>query len=100
MIQYKYRARDESGMLYESIISADSEAVAKSMLSERGLWILNIEILKIKRVTILDFELDNLLSFLNTVKLRDLVVFCRQFSALVNAGVPDYEIIVNPCRSV
>ena len=87
MAQYLYKVRDENGSSYENIIIADSESMARSLLSEKGLWVINLEIVKTKSITILDFELDGLLSFLNKVGLRDLVIFCRQFSALVNSGV-------------
>ena len=87
MAQYLYKARDEQGLSYENVIIADSESMVRSLLSEKGLWIINLEIVKVKSTTLLDFKLESILAIFSKVTLRDLVIFCRQFSALVNSGV-------------
>ncbi len=87
MPQYKYKARDEKGKPVENIIIADDEVAARTLLAEKGLWIINIHDASERKKGILDIQLDGIFGFLNAVRLRDLVVFCRQFAALVNSGV-------------
>lgn len=87
MIQFKYKARNEKGSLYESVIVAESLELAQSQLFEKGLWVIEIEENQKAKKTLLDFELDGLFSDFIGVGLKDLVIFCRQFAALVNAGV-------------
>jgi type IV pilus assembly protein PilC len=87
MPQFKYKARDEKGRQIENIIIADDEVAARGLLSEKGLWVINIYDARERKKGIFDIELDGIFGFLNSVRLRDLVVFCRQFSALVNSGV-------------
>lgn len=87
MAQFKFKARDMQGILQEGIINADNEALVKHQLIEKGLWVIDINILRPNSKSMLNFELDNFLPFLNSVGLRDLVIFCRQFSVLVNSGV-------------
>ena len=87
MTQFKYRARDENGTLFENVIVADTETIARGLLAEKDLWILDIFSQKEKKNTFLDFELDGILQSFSSVSLRDMVIFCRQFSALVNSGV-------------
>lgn len=87
MPQFKYKARDAQGRLVEAVIIGENEQLIKTQLSEKGLWLVSISTVKEKSSSILDFELDNILGFLNGVGLRDMVVFCRQFSVLVNSGI-------------
>lgn len=87
MPQFKYRARDDNGGLVENIIYAENEQIIRSQLLDKGLWIVDVSEIKDKAKNILDFELDGVLGFLGGVGLRDLVIFCRQFSVLVNSGV-------------
>lgn len=88
MIQYSYRARDRQGTLYENIIIAESEDVAIKQLTEKGLWVIEIKKGTLKSKNPFDINLDGLFAGLTTVGLKDLVVFCRQFSALVSSGIP------------
>lgn len=87
MSQYKYKARDAKGALVKGSMAADSEQLAIAQLSEKSLWIVEIFEDQNKSKSILDFELDSIFSFFGGVGLKDLVVFCRQFSVLVNSGV-------------
>jgi len=88
MIQYAYKARDKRGNLLENVILAESEDSALKQLYEKELWVLKIKKAKDKEGSILDINLDGLLSRLMGVGLQDIVVFCRQFAALVNSGIP------------
>jgi len=87
MPKFKYKARDQQGNLHENYIISDSVNLAKSQLAEKGLWILEFSETEEKKKSILDIELDGILSNLMPVGLKDLVIFCRQFSSLVNSGV-------------
>jgi len=87
MVQYNYKARDAQGALVQNFINAESLKNAREQLLEKGYWILEINEVINKKKTALDFELDGVFSEIMGVGLKDLVVFCRQFSALVNSGV-------------
>ncbi|MFH0703109.1 MAG: type II secretion system F family protein [bacterium] len=86
MAQFKYKARDGEGILHENIIIADNESIASAKLSEKGLWVVEISSAE-KSKNPLDIDLDGILGNIFGVGLKDLVIFCRQFSALVNSGV-------------
>jgi type IV pilus assembly protein PilC len=87
MIQYHYKARDEQGTLHQNIITAESFEAAHAQLSEKGLWVIELGKYNKLKKSLLDFELDGFIAELSGVGLKDLVIFCRQFSALINAGV-------------
>ncbi len=88
MIQYAYKARDKQGNLHENIIISESEEAALKQLYDKGLWVIRIRKGKSAGGSVLDIDLDEVLSKLTGVGLKDIVVFCRQFAALVNSGIP------------
>lgn len=87
MVQFQYKARDEQGRLHQNIITAESYEAARSQLSEKGLWIVELEKSDEEKKSLLDIELDGFFAEIAGIGLKDLVIFCRQFAALVNAGV-------------
>ncbi|OGI18611.1 MAG: pilus assembly protein PilC [Candidatus Melainabacteria bacterium RIFOXYA12_FULL_32_12] len=87
MPQFQYKARDGQGTLHKNTIISENETLARNQLAEKGLWVIEISNADVKTKNFLDFELDGLLAGLTGVGLKDLVVFCRQFSVLVNSGV-------------
>lgn len=87
MIQYTYKARDNQGKLYENVMIAESEDSVHNQLSEKGLWIIELKKTKSSNKSILNMELDGIFAEIMGVGLKDIVVFCRQFSTLVNSGV-------------
>jgi len=87
MVQYNYKARDAQGVLVQNFINAESLQNAQEQLFEKGYWVLEIKEIINQKKSALDFELDGMISEIMGVGLKDLVIFCRQFSALVNAGV-------------
>ena len=87
MIQYSYKARDKQGNLYENAITAESEDIALKQLYEKGLWVIQIKKGSSGEKSFLNFELDGVIAEMQGVGLKDLVVFCRQFAALVNSGI-------------
>ena len=87
MIQYSYKARDKNGNLLENVLNAENEDAARNHLIEKGLWIVEIKKNKDSNKSWTDINLDGIFSQMSSVGLRDLVVFCRQFSALVDSGI-------------
>ena len=78
MAKYDYRAIDANGKVKKGTIEANSEETAKSKLRAEGLNITDFGDSK-------DIEL----SFgKKKVKNKDLSVFCKQFAAVLRAGVP------------
>jgi len=87
MVQFLYKARDEQGSLHQNVVTAESIDLARTQLSEKGLWVIEIEESKKHKKALLDIELDGFFAEITGVGLKDLVIFCRQFSTLINAGV-------------
>jgi len=87
MAQFLYKARDEQGSMHQNVVIAESIDLARTQLSEKGLWVIEIEESKKHKKALLDIELDGFFAELMGVGLKDLVIFCRQFSTLINAGV-------------
>ncbi|MCA9348585.1 type II secretion system F family protein [Candidatus Saccharibacteria bacterium] len=88
MITFKYEARDpKTGNKITSTIQADSEQAAGKLLITQGLAPINIEPIK---------EKGGVLNRGNKVKSKDRIVFARELSTLINAGLP----LVQSLRSV
>lgn len=81
MPYYRYKAVDANNKIMAAMIQAASADLASEMLADQGLTILS---LKEEKTSF--FE--NSLGFLNRVKTRDLVFFCRQLSVIVSATIP------------
>ncbi|OGY47414.1 MAG: hypothetical protein A3J65_00075 [Candidatus Buchananbacteria bacterium RIFCSPHIGHO2_02_FULL_45_11b] len=81
MPYFRYKVADKNNQIVEAMIQAASLEVAGETLSDQGLTILS---LKEEKISFLESSLD----FLNRVKTRDLVFFCRQLSVIVSANVP------------
>lgn len=80
MLTYKYKAKDKSGQKVSGEVQADSEGSAAKLIKEQGQTPLEIE-----PVT----SSDGLLSkFKDRIKTSDKVLFSRQLSTLINAGLP------------
>jgi type IV pilus assembly protein PilC len=82
MLNYNYRARNTAtGELVKGTIQADSEGAAAKLINEQGLTPTDINLG--------EKGLPNVLGrFGNRVKARDRVLFSRQLSTLINAGLP------------
>ena len=81
MLTYDYTARDPvSGRHVKAGVQADSESSAAKLIRAEGLVPLDIKISKIGAGFIV--------SRLNRVKTKDKVLFSRQLSTLLNAGLP------------
>jgi len=79
---FSYSARDEKGKLVTGKIRASSRETAISLLLQRGYYILSLTELEKKSI----FE--RILEFFQRVRKKDLLIFWRQFSTLLSAGVP------------
>lgn len=87
MAQFKYKARDESGKLVENVVASESSVELRQTLKEKGMYLLEYEDITNKKNSALDLDLGAILGKYAKVKLKDMVVFSRQYSALINAGV-------------
>lgn len=82
MLTYKYTARDaKSGKKINSEVQADSEQSAAKLIREQGLSPIDIEVVD-------DASNSPLARLRNRVKSKDKVLFSRQLSTLINAGLP------------
>ena len=90
MLSFKYEARDSrTGQLVKAEVEADNEQSAAKLIRQEGLSPLSI-IAK-------DSNGNNPISgLLNKVKAKDRILFARQLSTLINAGLP----LVQSLRSV
>jgi type IV pilus assembly protein PilC len=87
MQTYVYTAREASGKKIKSEIEADSESGAAKLLQERGVTPIDI-IDKTKNRNPLD-------KILKRIPSKDKVIFSRQLSTLINAGLPIVQSLQN-----
>lgn len=81
MPKFKYKAIHQSGVLQSGIVEAASEKNAKELLFEKGYFAQEIS-------QIFDKEKKGEIEFNMKIPVRDLAVFCNQFSVILKAGVP------------
>ncbi|MDU2063515.1 MAG: type II secretion system F family protein [Sporomusaceae bacterium] len=79
---YIYTARSRDGQSLSGTVLADTQQAAASYVRERGYF---VTALKEKQAS---FSLRDIKIFSSKVKTKDLAVFCRQLSTMMNAGVP------------
>lgn len=80
MAIFKYKAIDENKKKFQGLIEASDENSAAEILKERGLSVVSV----IKESSGKEFKI---LSILNRVRLKDIVIFSRQFSVMISASV-------------
>lgn len=91
MITFKYTARDAtSGKKYTADIQADSEQAAAKLIRQQGLAPLSIEA---KANATSGFS-----RFSQRIKTKDKVIFSRQLSTLISAGLPLLQSLQNVGR--
>lgn len=89
MLSYKYVARDKaSGQKVKAEVEAESEQAAAKLIQQSGLAPIEI--------TLKEGEAKGLGKILNRVKAKDKILFSRQLSTLINAGLP----LIQSLRSV
>jgi type IV pilus assembly protein PilC len=80
MLSYKYTARDTaSGEKISSTVEAESEQAAAKLIKGQGLSPIDIVLANTNK---------GVGKFRNHVKARDRILFARQLSTLINAGLP------------
>lgn len=82
-VNFVYRARDHTGNLVTGELLADSPAAVAAHIRRQGLLVVKIDKTRSQRGDSADW-----LAAWRGVPLRDLTVFCRQFSTMVSAGLP------------
>jgi len=85
MPHFSYKARSQSGAAVEAVIEAADQRLAMDKLRNQKFIV--VEIKEIKSSAFLDV-LKRLNPLKPSVSAKELVLFSRQFSTLVNAGVP------------
>lgn len=89
MLTYRYTAKDSaSGQKVRSIVQAESEQAAAKLIRQQGLSPIEIRLDRGSQVGIG--------KYINRIKSKDKVLFSRQLSTLINAGLP----LVQSLRSV
>ncbi len=98
-MQYIYKVKDNQGKISQATAQAESASVLRTRLVARGL-----DVIEIKEQNLLNMDigpyLGSFASILERVTLKDMVVFSRQFSAMVGSGVAmlrTLSIIVEQC---
>lgn len=81
-MKFKYNARTKAGEMQLGYVEAVSRDAAYGILNGHELYILSLEAVKIPKIYA------SLLNFLQRVKRVDLVVFTRQFAAMLQADMP------------
>lgn len=76
MKEYKVKARTLDGSAVEEIIAAESEFDVGVIASEKGLFVTDIAVVQEKKAR-----------KKKSIKVKDLVVFCHQMAAMLNAGI-------------
>lgn len=90
MPTFKYRAQTGDGRLQAGLIQAESQEAAEQAIQERGMQVLLIE--SQKKVA---QSANGLLTFLNRVTAKDLVIVSRTLSVMVSASVPLTDAVRN-----
>lgn len=80
-MEYSYQARDNTGVLKTGTVEAGSEVEANDILQQHGLIV-------IKMAPSNQFDVLKSITFWDHVSQKELVLFSRQLSTLINAKVP------------
>ncbi|MDR7419649.1 MAG: type II secretion system F family protein [Armatimonadota bacterium] len=81
MAVFRYSAKDNSGRLISGVIEADNDAMVIERLRDMGFFITNLE-RTVERTDVFQY-----LQGLFGIGLKDLAIFSRQFSTMVNSGL-------------
>lgn len=100
MATFSYVARDQLGKLQEGTAEAENDLVLRRRLRDRGLWVQKLDrIREVKTATVVKKRDtggtpkavsrggETRRKRVGGVKARELTMFCRQFSTMINAGV-------------
>jgi type IV pilus assembly protein PilC len=87
MTAFNYTVRNLDGDLVKGSIDAETQDVVVSKLKEMDYFIVNINEVKEKKTLTLTKKGSIGFSFFNRIKIRDMVVFTRQFSTRISSGM-------------
>jgi len=93
---YKYNAMDQSGRTVAGTLEAESVELVRGKLADLKYHVLSIRQSRAKA------SIQDMLNGMQKVKLRDLVVFSRQFATMIDAGlsvVKCLDILQKQCRN-
>lgn len=90
MPAFKYRVRLPDGRLQAGLIQAEDQTAAQAALEER-----DMEVMLLEQQSGRAAASTQLLSFLNQIKPKDLVIMSRTLSVMVSASVPLTEAVRN-----
>ncbi|MBP7863063.1 type II secretion system F family protein [bacterium] len=101
-MEFVYKVRDNQGRVSEAFAQAESANVLKIRLQARGVDVIDIKERTRPQALRLDTQesLDKVVALFEQITLKDMVVFSRQFAALVGSGVSMLRtlyIIVDQC---
>ena len=80
MADYSYLAVNEKGKQVRGTVDAPDSRAAMNLVRDRGLTVI-----KVTEATVLNKEIK--IEFHKKVKARDIAVFCRQMSSILDAGI-------------
>jgi len=81
-MKLRYKARTKEGELQVGYVEAISREIALNMLAEHDLYVLSLDEAKEGK------WYERALNMLNRVRTKDMMIFARQFSALLSAEIP------------
>lgn len=81
MAVFRYSAKDTNGRIITGVIEADNDAMVVDRLRDMGFFITNLE-RTVERTDVFQY-----LQGLFGIGLKDLAIFSRQFSTMVNSGL-------------
>lgn len=82
MLSFKYQARDsKTGQLIKSEVEADNEESAAKLIRQEGLSPIEITVIS-------GVSGNPIKGFMNRIAAKDRILFARQLSTLINAGLP------------
>jgi len=84
---FKYKARDRYGVSLQGVMEAGSQSAVAGRLSEMGYTPISIVGEDVSAYV----SLEGLFDRFSRVKMEDLIVFVRQLSSIIDAGVPLLE---------
>ncbi len=93
MTVYNYTVRDLKGESIKGFIDAETQDVVESKLKDMGYFIINIDKAKEEKKLKLKGSSEGF-SFFNRIKIRDMVIFTRQFSTLISSGMSLLESLI------
>ena len=107
-MDFKYRARSADGKIIEGVLAGSNEEEIVGLLRKRGHFPIKIDASATIAASVASAAASNAspLHWLNmhrSIPLRDMVIFFRQLSAMINAGVTlgnALEILADQTRSV